>query len=100
MIIGPGPRGVLAVGALVDVDRRVDLAEVEAPVLDGEVGPLGGVPTAVPVLLYWQAAAVPLAVQVMDSPGWRAVLGQLTGLTLSSVTVTLVRGTSPVLVTM
>jgi hypothetical protein len=51
------------------------------------------------MLAYWPATAVPLAVQVMDPATARVVWGQVTVTPWSSVTVTFVRSTLPVLVT-
>ena len=48
---------------------------------------------------YWQAWAVPLPVQAIDSPGSRAVLGQEMQTPWSSLTATRVSRTSPVLLT-
>src|SRR5690349_2966587 len=56
-------------------------------------------PVAVPRFVYWQAAAVPLPVQVMDSPAARVVFGQETATPLSSVTLTSVSVTLPVFLT-
>ncbi len=46
-------------------------------------------PVTAPMLAYWPAVAVPLAVQVMTSPTAKVFLGQLTTTPWSSVTVTL-----------
>src|SRR5687767_13849205 len=51
------------------------------------------------MLAYWPNVAVPFAVQVIVSPTARVVFGQLTATPLSSVTLTLLSGTLPVLVT-
>ena len=57
--------------------------------------PSGGVPVAVPMLLYAPSTAGPEAVQVMLSPTSRVVFGQLTVTPWLSVTVTSVSLTLP-----
>ena len=61
--------------------------------------PDGGVPVTMPMLAYWPAVAMPLAVQVMTSPTAKVFLGQLTTTPWSSVTVTLLKSSLPVFVT-
>ncbi len=64
-------------------------------------GPDGPAPVAVtvPRLAYWPATLVPVAVQVMSSPGARVATGQDTATPWSSVTTMPVSGTLPVFVT-
>ena len=76
-------------------------------VFDGtgvSAGPLGGVPVTAAVLTTdpasrsaWVTVCVP--VQVVDAPGASVVAVQVTPVVLGSVTVTAVRVTLPVLVT-
>jgi hypothetical protein len=48
--------------------------------------PPSAVPAALPAVSYWQAWAVPEAVQVMVSPAASTFFGQLTAMPLSSLT--------------
>src|SRR5688500_3542012 len=71
-----------------------------AGLLSVTFGPAGGVPTTVPMLVYWPAAgAGPDPVQVITSATARAFFGHVTATPLSSVTFTLVSATLPLFVT-
>ena len=61
--------------------------------------PAGGVAVTVPTLAYCPAWAVPVAVQIIDSPGSSEVPGQETPTPWSSVTAMPVNVPWPMLVT-
>ena len=109
-----GGVGILAVGQLHQIDGRHGTEVVVGVGVGHRRRPGGGVPVAVPRLVYWPAVAMRDAVKVQVSVGSSRPLALaspptkvaskssagLAGVPLSSVTVTPDSGTLPVLVTM